>query len=175
MGILGLACVLTRDGRILKLNLVCPKKGFRHSSIMHGCVAEIILRDHLTPEGGALPPFTQMTNVQWMAEMDTVALVCECSLGQIILYAIFLSIANKWFVLRFLIIEFEWMNWIKTWMLSFVLLYHKLIIFQHGVQRESSVQVSGEGGCDQRATSTRGRGVKDKSRKIPAECCGFSF
>lgn len=31
---------------------------------MHERVAEIILSDHLTPEGGVLPPFTQMTNKQ---------------------------------------------------------------------------------------------------------------
>lgn len=63
LGILGLAWVLNRVGKVLEPSPVCLEIGFHPLSIMHGCMAEIICSDHLTPEGGVLPPFTQMTNV----------------------------------------------------------------------------------------------------------------
>lgn len=53
-GILWLAEVQDRDGSVPKHNLVCLEMGFRQPSIMHGCVAEIIHKDYLTPEGGVL-------------------------------------------------------------------------------------------------------------------------
>lgn len=46
---------------MLKPNLVCLGMGFRQLWIIHGRVAEIMIRNHLTPDGGVLPPFTQMT------------------------------------------------------------------------------------------------------------------
>lgn len=55
---------------------------------MYVRVAEIILTDHLTPEGGVLPPFTQMTDVsKWL---KPIALIYEWSTVEMILYAIFI-------------------------------------------------------------------------------------
>lgn len=70
-GILWLAEERDGDRSMLKHNLVCLEMGFRQPSIMHGCVAEIIRKDYLTPEGGVLPPFTQMTEqAQWLQSVN---------------------------------------------------------------------------------------------------------